>query len=418
MTLSLTLAGRAAADPPPFTLTQALDLGIRRAPSLRSSRALAAAARASVDEQRAAYFPALRASGIAAATAARPAVTGDSVSASAAGTMHAMLYDFGKTANAVASAEATGVAAMESSWDAEQRLRAQIASAYVTAFYRQRLQDVAQATLVRREQLAALAKGLVESGLQPHLEEVRAVARAESARFQVVEAEIEARDAYAALVGLLDLPATLPLPLAPPKLPDAGLSEMAAARAADALPSVAAAIAESRARDELVDGAISQYLPSASLEATPVFTTTQVRGEDRWSDSFSATGQVVVTVPLLDLAIGARVAVARRQAASARALVDQTRREVRTEAVRSTLTLRGAAGALASASRAAESAAEVLMIVQARYAQGLSSPLELIDAESADADARVQRTQTELSRALSMVRVLAATGRPITEVHP
>jgi outer membrane protein TolC len=70
---------------------------------------------------------------------------------------------------------------------------------------------------------------------------------------------------------------------------------------------------------------------------------------------------------------------------------------------------------LEHARKAAEGAAGVLTIVQARYVQGLSSPLELIDAESADSDARVAEAQTELAMALAQVRLYVATGRRIEE---
>jgi outer membrane protein TolC len=57
----------------------------------------------------------------------------------------------------------------------------------------------------------------------------------------------------------------------------------------------------------------------------------------------------------------------------------------------------------------------VLTVVQARYVQGLSDPLELIDAENSDADARVAVVNAELAHALAEVRLIVATGRRIEE---
>lgn len=83
--------------------------------------------------------------------------------------------------------------------------------------------------------------------------------------------------------------------------------------------------------------------------------------------------------------------------------------------MRAVLQVRSDAAALASATKAAEDAAGVLTVVQARYLQGLSGPLELIDAESSDAAARIARVQADYAYDLGIVRALVATGRPLVE---
>src|SRR5438445_752620 len=78
---------------------------------------------------------------------------------------------------------------------------------------------VTKATLSQREKLVVIAKGLIKAGLQPPLEEIRALARAEAARLQLATAEADVYDARAVLAALLSLDPAAPLKVAPPRLP-------------------------------------------------------------------------------------------------------------------------------------------------------------------------------------------------------
>jgi outer membrane protein TolC len=66
---------------------------------------------------------------------------------------------------------------------------------------------------------------------------------------------------------------------------------------------------------------------------------------------------------------------------------------------------------LTHAKKAADLAASVYAVVQARYVQGLSTPVELYDAESADIAARTEKLRAELTETLAKARLLVATGR-------
>lgn len=429
--LALLVPRVAAAQAPQLTLGQALTLGLRRAPELHYARALASAANARVSEQESAYYPTVHASATGTASAARDmqalgdpertasAVTSYSAAAGVSADLRWTLYNFGRTSAAVAAALESAAAAAASVTDNDRRFRAELASAYIAAHYKERLQGVAQETLSQRERLAEIAKGLVQAGLQPPVETIRASARVEGARLQLVAAETEARDAYAQLAGLLSLTPEQPLRLVEPQLPG-GLpsAESAAMDAGERLPSVSSAAAQTRASRENVNAAWAEYLPSISLTVDPNYTLTRSDLADPLLHARGVVGQLIVTVPVFDLALGARVKAAASERAATEALEQLARRNARTEALRAVRVLRGAQLSVVSAQRAADAAKNVLAVVQARYLQGLADPVELIDAVSSDEEARVQRTQSELDRALAHVRMLNATAQPITEVTP
>ncbi|HEV8200031.1 MAG TPA: TolC family protein [Candidatus Polarisedimenticolia bacterium] len=435
--------GRAPGQEPaqaPLTLTRALELARQRAPALVAARAQVRSAEAGADEQRSAYLPSV---------AAIVSVTGASVrdtepapppigrftsvdhSASGSGTasLRWTVYDFGRTGSAVDAAAAGASAASARAAAADLDVAAAVASAFVTLHHRRRLREVAGAIVAQRERLAVIAKGLVKAALQPPLEELRAASRAEAARVLLAGAETDLDDARAALASLLALDAAAPLPLAAPRLPqiDPGpvptpaalvASDPAiAARSAEELPSVAAARADHDARVAAARAAAARYRPALALSIDASYALARHADFDASLDTRQATGTLAVSVPILDLSIAPGVARARADAEAARAAADQARRDAVTEAARAALAVRTTGAAVEHARRAAEVAATVLEVVQARYVRGLSSPLELIDAESADADARVAAVKAELARDLAIVRVYAATGRKLVEIN-
>jgi outer membrane protein TolC len=410
-----------------LTLSRALKLGHERAFPLKGARDQAASADANVDEQRAAYYPTLSAALTGGANATRdtqvkpPPETGlfvfvnSSGSASGSASLRWTLYDFGRTAGAVSAAREGQRAAVAGVASAELSVMSDVANAYVALYYRERLRDVARATLTEREDRVALARGLIKNGLMPPLEEIRTTARADAARVAFTTAEADVADARAALASLLALDPDSLAEVAPPRLPEPDLDAVSAARVADRVPSVRAAEASALAKEASADSHAARYFPTLSLNADGVYRFARYDKDSEFTNTRSATGSLVLSVPILDLSIAPDVRGARADAAVATETARETRRTARDEATRAALAVRATLSAFEQARAAAEKASAVLTIVEARYKDGLSSPLELIDAEGADSDARVTVAQTELGHALALVRAAVATGRPIVE---
>jgi outer membrane protein TolC len=430
LALTIAVPSRADAQEQSLTLSRALELGRMRSPQIKGARAHTESAEANIDEQRANYYPTLTATVTGAVatnldTAHQPPPGQGFYSfgyyssmANGATAVRWTLWDLGRTSGNVAAAEAAHRSAAATQSGTELSVMGDVANAYVTYHYKEQLRDVTKATLTQREKLVVIAKGLIKAGLQPPLEEIRAAARAEAARLQLATAEADVYDARAALAALLSLDPAAPLKVAPPRLPKLDMDSALAMREAEHLPSVTSASADHEAKEATADAAFARYLPTLSLAVDDNYRLQRLSTQDATLASGAVTGSLLVSVPIFDASIGPNLTGARADAATAAASLEQARRDARNEAARASFAVRTSAVALEHARRSADAAAAVLAIVQARYIQGLSSPLELIDAESSDADARTQRTQSELAYALAVVRILVATGRKIVEESP
>jgi outer membrane protein TolC len=404
-----------------LTLRKALAIGLGRAPELAIARAKVDAADAQTASAVAGYLPTLSGTASGQGAAFRDVepllptsldlvrTTTYTTTGAVSAALRFTVYDFGRTSNNVAAGEANAAATTESLHATKADVIGSIANAYLTSFYKDELRAMTNVTVQNREKLVALAKAQVQAGLQPQLEELRASSRLEAARRLLASAETDANDARAALATLVKIH---PLAaVAAPRLPAVDADVAHATRAAEArrepLLAAAAAVAS---KDAAWRAARARYRPTIALN---------LDGSQRWLDGTAApvgtntrtgTATLLVTVPIFDYSIPVGVAAAAADLANTEGALAQTARDVAGEAERAALAVRGAESEVDHAKKAAEAATTVFAIVEARYERGLATPLELIDAESSDADARTARTNAELERALAVVRLLVATG--------
>jgi outer membrane protein TolC len=420
-------AAEGAGDPEDITLTRALELGRARSAVLAGAIARAQSAGAAVSEQEAAYVPSLHASlsgAVAVNREAQPLPPPDEGlfvfgTRTEAGTGSAglqwTLFDFGRTAAAVAAASDHHRSARATARQTELAVDRDVAVAYVDLYYAERLRDAVQTTFAQREALRAIAAGLVRAGLQPDVETARAAARAEAARVELANAETEVADARVLLASMLSLDPQVELRPAPPRIVAADADVQRALREAEGLPEVQAADAARAAGDETVSLARRRFFPSLGLDVEGSYQVTRYLGQGSVVDTRGASATAVVSLPIFDWSSFARLSGAEADARAVAAVAEQARRDARRDAARAAYRVRATAGAVEHARAAAASAADVLGVVEARYQRGLSSPLDVIDAESADAEARISLTRAERARALAEVDLLASTGRAIEE---
>ena len=407
-----------------ITLTQAIELGQKTAPSLRAARANADSEHAQIELARAPYYPRVSAQVQGQANGTRgqqPVQTARGTSlftyvlyqSAAQGSLTGQwtLYDFGKTGNNVINAEAQYASAAATVSGTALGVVGDVSNAYVTLLFAERLRDVAKTTLTNREKLISVAHALIKAGLQPPLEEMRASARAEAARRDLASAEGSAVDARTVLSILIGTNPTANYQIQAPRLArlEGNLNDVM--RDSEHLPAVAAATATFDSKSALADVAEAQYYPTIGLAVTGTYTGSRYDTQDATFVQTNGVGGITVSVPIYDPSIWPAMTAARANAANALGLADQAKRDAREEAARALQGVHAAETMLIHAKKAADDAGGVLTVVQARYVQGLSSPLELIDAESSDADARVAATQSELVLALAIVRLHIATGR-------
>lgn len=407
-----------------LTFARALELGLARSPVLAAARARSDSADARTTQARAGYFPTLSASltgGGATVRDTQPApppsdqvfvyVT-NSVSATAAVSLRWTLWDFGRTSNAATSAEASLRAAQANATSVEAQVIGDVSTAYVNLVYREKLGEIASATVANREKWALLSKALVKSGLQPAVEELRAGVRLESARRDRAGVLADAADGRVGLATLLGLDPAQPLHVTAPKLPTAEADlERAVREAEEKNPQVTVAEATAEARRADADAATSRYLPSLGLQGDASYRFAHYDRNDALISARTASAQVVLTAPLFDIGIPSGVSAARADARQAEATGQAAKLDARREAAQAAVALKSSLTVLTHAKKAAEASAAVFAVIQARYTQGLSPPLELYDAETTDIQARSERVRAELSQTLATVRLLVATGQ-------
>lgn len=325
------------------------------------------------------------------------------------------LYDFGKTSSNVGAANANYESTFASQKESTNSAAAGIAQAYLTLFYQERFLEVASATLQTRDKLNAITKGLVKSGILPPMEELRAASRLDAARRDMERAKTAAEDARINLAVNLGMEPGAPIKTATPKLPQVDLETAAAVREGETKrPALLAAERAADSRRAEKDAASSGFLPTIAIVAAANNSFLNNDNRDFRQDTLFGQASLVLRQPL-DLSLFSRVDQANANLAAAEADLEATRRDVRSDAARAAVAVKSTSVQVQHAKKAEEGSQAVRAIVEARYIRGLSSPLELVDAEDSDIATRITRIQAEFDYALAIVRLQVATGRPIAE---
>jgi outer membrane protein len=344
--------------------------------------------------------------------------TNVSLQADASASVRWTLWDFGRTAGAVDSAEAGARAAV---LDLESSRRSAVASA-VGAFYAvildQDALDAARVTERARARALEVVRGYVQAGARPEIERTRAEVSLASARLDVANAEATFQSDLAALAGALGMDATGALSAVAPR--PLGLDEDpagAARRAASERPEVLASRVRTQQADVQVDNARRGYLPtlSASAAAGLRYTANWRYTEPMWTDTRGPAESVNAGVTLswaaFDPTVSGNVRVAEANAAAVRAQEHQSLVAARTEAVQAVVAARAARQAYAQSETFARGAEANLAQASGRYEQGAGTMLELADAQTADAQARASLVRARWQWEVAKARAFIAQGR-------
>jgi outer membrane protein TolC len=322
------------------------------------------------------------------------------------------LYDFGRTSNAVAAADSATEAAEHSSKATKAVLAQRAAQLYITVAFDQNIVISKRTAVKHRTRFAAIAKALVEKGVRPQIDETRAKVLLEAARHDLTIAEARLQIDRARLAMLAGIEPAQIDRVAAPALPavDDDIAK-ATERSEKARPEVAAAVSDVESNDHRVDSARAGWLPRIGVDVGGSYRFTRRDFDDYTTPRREGYALVTVTVPIFEPAVGAQVDAAKAELAAAHAREERARRQARLDAMEATLGLKAAKAALARAKELEGAASSALAIIEARYASGLATPLELVDAETQDNDARETLMAAESRLQLSTVDVLVATGR-------
>jgi len=270
------------------------------------------------------------------------------------------------------------------------------------------------ATIAQRDARVRIAEGLVTAGSRPAIEAIRARLDLESSRLERAAAEERAVSNVAALASALGVDPLRPVRVQP--VDDGAFSApldpaLAAERAIAARPEFAAARHRlAQAEAQLAATHAGRY-PTLGASANVGASYSEVLTGNGLSGITQSAGVgVSLSWPLYDPTVRANVEVAAANVTVARRNLEAQTLQVRTAAVQAAVSARAAQATLAQAERLAEAAAANLEQAAGRYAQGAAQLLELVDAQAADAGARVAVLRARLNAYTARAQLLAATG--------
>jgi outer membrane protein TolC len=325
------------------------------------------------------------------------------------------LYTGGRLGAAIEAARAQGEAA---SLDADAG-QADVVAEVRGAFWR--LAEGLEATRVLRESIGAYESHLKDARNREELglaarDEVLAVSverdRAELAR---LKAELAGDAAEANLRRLIDAPGDtrlVPVASVPAPLPPDSEIEPLVVAALAARPEIAALQARARAAEAAARTVRAGRLPQASLSGQYDLARPNARilpFVDEWRGTWSLGINVGVTLDAGKTA--ASVAQAKAEAESLRKALEDVRGRLRLEVTTRALELRTALATLEVAERSLESARENVRVSRDRYREGVASSSDLLDAETAELRAGLDRTQSLAGAQVARANLDRALGR-------
>jgi outer membrane protein TolC len=409
------------------SFVEALRLAIRLPPAVRSALSRVATANAQIEQARAGWLPTIGVSSSPSisfsdrpflpATNTTPAqrVQGSSVNVDASASVRWNLFDFGRTAASVHSAERSRDALREDARTAALQALSSTATQYLTVLADLEAIETTRVTVTQREARLRIAQGRVEVGATGPNDAVRAQVDLDSARLDLAIAEARVASDRAALTAALGLDPAAPVQVT--RIPDELLSidddpSAAAAEAIRARPEFAAArfrVAQAEAQRDL---AHANRRPALTANANGSIGYNEVlAGRGLGGISENVSGGVSLSWQLFDASLAAAAEVADTSVVTARENLLAQSLSVRTAAVQAAVSSRSARAQVEQAEHLAVGTAANLDLATGRYQGGAAPLLEVVDAQAADASARIAVVRARLNLALSRAQLLAATGR-------
>lgn len=400
--LTALLAGTAIAQPAQkLTLDQAEQLAIRNHPQIQAALSMSAAAKAQVTQERSSYYPD--------AYGSVTAVDAENNSRIAAGalnnpiiyerysngfTVNQLLTDFGRTHNLVKSANYGARAAQENVVTTREDVLLGVDRAYFGVLKAEAVLKVAEETVKERQlvsdQVTTLEQNKIKSGLDVSFANVDLA----QAQLLLVQAQNGVDASYAQLSDALGLPsaetfdlADVPVPPAPPTNFSALLQQ--------AMQDRPELIGQRLNDDSAHSYAIAErdlWFPTISAAGAAGLTPV---GASQLAPRYAAAG-VNVNIPIFNGHLFGALRTEANERASAqdqylRGLQDQIARDVRTAWLDANTAFQN----LSLTDKLLNEANQALQLAQSRYKLGLSSIVELSQAQLNQTSAEIAQTSAK-----------------------
>jgi TolC family type I secretion outer membrane protein len=409
----------APALPPPgqkLSLPEAIALGLRQNPTIRSGVSSQSAAQYRVPQAQSGYYPRLDLFGDFGRSRLPSTSTGEDITSDALDTSlraRQLVWDFGKTSALVDEARA-GVRSAEADLERLRELVVlNVRQSYFQLLAARRLVGVAEAAVQRAELNLQSARGFFEVGIRAKSDVARAEVDVANARVDLIRARNAVRFAEANLANALGLNATTPIDIEDiltyePVVLDQGLLLR------DALsnrPELAQARARLDAARAQLAGARAGWGPDLNIVGSVGTTTDPVREgltvNESWSiglslswnlfQGFFTTNRIKETLALVDVA---------------RANYDVLELQVRLDVEQAYIQVVEASERVAATDTAAESARENLRLAQGRYDAGVGTILDLTTAQLSLTQAEADQVRALTDYRVGLAVLDRAVGRP------
>jgi len=392
-------SAQAALPPEPLTLDQAHAIAAHNEPELLSAQYQAAAAKAITSEVRSAYFPQVfgELTGVDSQSDSRitaGALNNPIIYSRYANGIEAdqLVTDFGRTHSRVASANLQAQSQQQTTQATLEDVLLNVDQAYYGALAAQAVLKVAQQDVSARQAVADQVSELAKNQLKSSLDVSFANVNLGQAQLFLTQAQNNYQAAQAQLSLALGestqhnyILQEQPLPPAP--TPDI---DSLIAQAYQQRPELASSRLHVESAKENERAEAELWLPA--LSAVGVAGLTPVRNDDQLDDRYAAVG-FNLSIPIYDHSYAARHAEASAEASAANEDLVQLQDQIAHDVRVAWLNANTAHDRLAITQQLLDEATLALQLAQARYTLGLSSIVELSEAELNQTQAEVDNAQ-------------------------
>jgi len=400
----VTIVGSTAASP--LTLNEAREMALKSHPRITIAQLRALLARETLAQARASYFPSL----VANATAV---YSGEAVTRIASGqlsnsqifdhtgigaTLSLLVTDFGRTANINQAARNRARAADADVLATRAQLLLQVDAAYFDVLKAATVTSVAEKTLGLRQAIFGRTNALAQNSLRSELDVRLAQVSVDEARLLIAGAKKDEQSARTTLASLLGDNAALEnlvleVPPAPPAELPGDVSSLLAL-AVQQRPELTRYRAEAEAARALARAARDARLPTISVLGSAGY----IPVDHPQFDSKYAAGGINVSLPLFAGGLyRSRQHEAELQANSADAAVQDTMNTITRDVRLAWLEAVHARERIALTASLLQNATAALTLARARFEQGLTSTVELSQAELAQTSAEIAESTADFA---------------------
>ena len=405
------------AETPKFSLHDCIDIALKNQPAIRAAQENVNAGRGRETQAVSPFLPQLNASTGYSESYALGGAFGNSITKSYTTTLsvNQILYDFGKTGNAL---DAARWGTRSSQRDMERTIQdvvLNVKQAYYALLAAKKLVLVAQKTIEQTESHLKQAEAFYRAGSKPRYDVTRAEVEVNNAKLGMINAKNCVRIRTITLnnaIGIepgkeTEIDDTLPPASAVPTL------EMAQEETLRNRPEMLKAEADIEAAKYRVQAEASNYYPTVSANGAYNWSTgTAEMGPFKGDLLNSWNAGVMLTVPLFQGGLTrGKVSEARANMLAMEAQRDAIRQSILLEVNQSYADMESAKIRIEVMESSLQKARENLEIAQGRYEAGFGPYIEVTDAQLSAVNAETDYIQAKYDFYLAEARLLKAMGR-------